>query len=133
MTSAVDDDTRQLSELEVKREVLRLRFAMSRLRMEEALAELQGEATQSTPMRIMGWARSPLVRALATMAVVGVLVGALRYWGLRRPAQWLARSLSIWQVVRPLLVMLGFPGEHGNAAAHAPAATAADAAATASP
>lgn len=114
------------TELEVRRELLRLRFAVSRLRVQTALAELQGDALQSAPARAMAWVRAPWVRRLAAMVAAGALIGALWRFGWRQPVRWIAQGLSMWQLARPLLRDLGFGPGSGEAerpyAARAPEA-----------
>lgn len=110
-------------ELEVKRELLRLRFAVSRLRVQTALAELQGDALQSAPMRAMAWARAPWVRRVATVLAAGALVAVLWRFGWRRPVRWVAQGLSMWQLARPLWHDLGFGRPPAPAAAPTPTPT----------
>lgn len=95
-------------ELEVKRELLRLRFAVSRLRVQAALTELHGDALRSAPARAMAWVREPWVRRIATMVVAGLLVAVLWRFGWRRPVRLIAQGLSMWQLARPLLRDFGF-------------------------
>lgn len=113
-------------DLEVKRELLRLRFAVSRLRVQTALADLQGDAMHSAPARAMAWVRAPWVRRLAFAAAACLLIGTLWRFGWRRPVRWVAQGLSLWQLARPLLHDLGFgaapaPGEAQGVAAAAAA------------
>jgi hypothetical protein len=107
MTHAIDLRG-EPGDLELKRELLRLRFAVSRLRVQTALAELQGDAMHSAPARAMAWVRAPWVRRIAFAAAACLLIGTLWRFGWRRPVRWVAQGLSLWQLARPLLHDLGF-------------------------
>lgn len=100
--SALDPGPRP-GDAELRREVLRLRFAVSRLRVQDAVAELQGGARRSGPVRAMYWAMSPLARRVAVIAAAAALLAGLWRFGWRRPASWLAEGLSLWQLAQPLV------------------------------
>jgi hypothetical protein len=124
MTHAIDLHG-ALGDLEAKRELLRLRFAVSRLRVQTALADLQGDAMHSAPARAMAWVRAPWVRRIAFAAAACLLIGTLWRFGWRRPVRWVAQGLSLWQLARPLLHDLGFGAGQASGAAEGVAAAAA--------